>query len=155
MDKLEKLIAELQGFKEEVSKNMNQSYGGSSPNGDQSSMQMSEKVNLDNPYGDKAKAGKNEKGRNDKNDKEPELKAPEVGNSKRSQPSIKKGEMEVCKWDANGQWSLKKDAANPKLAPKDVKVKQLQQQIDAGKYKPDASKIASAMLQHTEKPLKK
>ncbi len=48
---------------------------------------------------------------------------------------------------ANGQWDiLNKDAANPKLAPKDVKVKQLQQQIDAGTYKPDPKKIADAML---------
>jgi anti-sigma28 factor (negative regulator of flagellin synthesis) len=49
---------------------------------------------------------------------------------------------------------LRKDASNPKLAPKDVKVKQLQTQIDAGTYKPDANKIAGSMLQHPEKPLK-
>lgn len=41
---------------------------------------------------------------------------------------------------------LEKDAANPALAPKQVKVKQLQAQIDAGTYKPDPKKIASAML---------
>lgn len=41
---------------------------------------------------------------------------------------------------------LEKDAANPALAPKEVKIKALQQQIDAGKYKPDASKIAGKML---------
>jgi hypothetical protein len=41
------------------------------------------------------------------------------------------------------------------LAPKEVKIKQLQSQIDAGTYKPDASKIAGAMLQHPDKPLKK
>lgn len=41
---------------------------------------------------------------------------------------------------------LKKDAANPALAPKQVKVKQLQAQIDSGTYKPDSKKIANAML---------
>ena len=49
---------------------------------------------------------------------------------------------------------LRKDAANPKLAPKDHKIKQLQTQIDSGAYKPDASKIGTAMLGHPEKPLK-
>lgn len=56
--------------------------------------------------------------------------------------------------DKNIAMPMNKDAANPKLAPKDVKVKKLQSQVDAGTYKPDASKIAGAMLQHPEKPLK-
>lgn len=42
--------------------------------------------------------------------------------------------------------ALAKDAANPKLAPKEVKIKQLQSQIDSGTYKPDSKKIAGAML---------
>ena len=42
---------------------------------------------------------------------------------------------------------LEKDAADPKLAPKDVKVKQLQAKIDAGKYKPDSKKIAGKMVE--------
>ena len=41
---------------------------------------------------------------------------------------------------------MEKDSADPKLAPKEVKVKQLQAQIDAGTYKPDAGKIADKML---------
>lgn len=41
---------------------------------------------------------------------------------------------------------MEKDAADPKLAPKDKKVKALQQKIDAGTYKPDPKKIANAML---------
>lgn len=49
---------------------------------------------------------------------------------------------------------LRKDAANPKLAPKDAKVKQIQSQVDAGTYKPSAAKIGTAMLGHPEKPLK-
>lgn len=49
--------------------------------------------------------------------------------------------------DANmAKEELEKDAANPALAPKQVKVKQLQAQIDAGTYKPDSKKIAGAML---------
>lgn len=42
---------------------------------------------------------------------------------------------------------LSKDSADPKYAPKDVKVKQLQQQIDSGKYKPDSKKIAGKMVE--------
>ena len=45
---------------------------------------------------------------------------------------------------------LEKDSANPALAPKDVKIKELQTKIDAGQYKPDASKIAGKMLQKEE-----
>ena len=52
---------------------------------------------------------------------------------------------------ANGQWNLNKDAANPELAPKDKKVKMLQAQVDAGTYKPDAGKIAGAMIEHAKK----
>lgn len=42
---------------------------------------------------------------------------------------------------------LSKDAANPKFAPKEVKVKQLKAQIDAGTYKPDSKKIAGKMME--------
>ncbi len=59
--------------------------------------------------------------------------------------------MEELTCSANGQWSLKKDAVNPALAPKAKKVKMLQQQIDAGTYKPDAGKIAGAMIEHSKK----
>lgn len=45
---------------------------------------------------------------------------------------------------------LEKDAANPALAPKQVKVKQLQAQIDAGTYKPNAKAIADKMLKEEE-----
>lgn len=41
---------------------------------------------------------------------------------------------------------LEKDAVNPALAPKQVKIKQLQAQIDAGTYKPDSKKIADKMV---------
>jgi anti-sigma28 factor (negative regulator of flagellin synthesis) len=41
---------------------------------------------------------------------------------------------------------MEKDAKNPALAPKDVKVKELQGKIDAGTYKPDAKKIADKIL---------
>lgn len=42
---------------------------------------------------------------------------------------------------------MSKDSVNPKLAPKDRKVKELQQQIDAGTYKPDSKKIAGKMVE--------
>lgn len=43
--------------------------------------------------------------------------------------------------------SLQKDAANPKNATKEVKIKQLQAQIDAGKYKPKTSDVAGKMIE--------
>jgi anti-sigma28 factor (negative regulator of flagellin synthesis) len=75
-------------------------------------------------------------------------------------PNMAKGchayKMDELTCSENGQWKvMEKDAKDPKLAPRDRKVKQLQSQIDAGTYKPDAGKIAGAMLQHPEKPLKK
>lgn len=51
--------------------------------------------------------------------------------------------------------SMKKDAKNPALAPKDRKVKDLQHKIDSGTYKPDSEKTAEAILKHPSKPLKK
>lgn len=87
--------------------------------------QKDDKANLNNPY-------------NDQDEDKKKLKKEEL----------------MCA--ANGQWNLlEKDAANPKLAPKEVKVKKLQAQIDAGTYKPDAAKIANAMKQHPDKPLNK
>lgn len=44
---------------------------------------------------------------------------------------------------------LNKASKDPALAPKEVKIKQLQAQIDAGTYKPDAKKIADKMLKKT------
>lgn len=45
---------------------------------------------------------------------------------------------------------LEKDAVNPALAPKEVKIKKLQAQIDAGTYRPDPKKIAEKMLGKAE-----
>lgn len=45
---------------------------------------------------------------------------------------------------------LNKASKDPALAPKEVKIKKLQAQIDAGTYKPNASKIAEKMLQKEE-----
>lgn len=79
--------------------------------------------------------------------------------------------MEKLIKHANGQWDLQgsadlnknvnmsyqndmntvqKDSADPKWAPKEVKVKQLKAQIDAGTYKPDPKKIADKMLSKEE-----
>ena len=82
MDTIDKLIKALEEAKEELNKNMNASYGATTPN-------------------------------------------------------MTKEEIE-------------KGAANPALAPKEVKIKKLQAQIDAGTYKPNASKIADKMLQKEE-----
>lgn len=46
--------------------------------------------------------------------------------------------------------SMQKDAVNPALAPKEVKIKELQTKIDAGKYKPDAGKIADKIIERSK-----
>jgi anti-sigma28 factor (negative regulator of flagellin synthesis) len=146
MDKLEKIIAKLKEAREELNKT---------------------DANLNNPYGDQPKGKKGENARNDKNDKEPELESPKNLKHK-DQPSIKKDDSddhpsklsekdamklikEEVEFSKNGQWSMKKGcmekgSMDPKLAPKDRKVKELQTKIDSGAYKPDAGKIADAML---------
>lgn len=50
---------------------------------------------------------------------------------------------------------MEKDSANPALAPKERKIKDLQSQIDAGTYKPDSKKIAGAMLKFDEEAVDK
>jgi anti-sigma28 factor (negative regulator of flagellin synthesis) len=50
--------------------------------------------------------------------------------------------------DENG--SLEKDAADPKFAPKEVKVKQLKAQVTAGTYKPDSKKIAEKIVERVK-----
>lgn len=50
-----------------------------------------------------------------------------------------------------GEECMEKDSVDPKLAPKDAKVKMLQQKIDAGTYKPDPKKIANAMVKEEKK----
>lgn len=46
--------------------------------------------------------------------------------------------------------ALEKDSANPALAPKQVKVKELQGKIDSGTYKPNPEAIADKMLKKEE-----
>lgn len=50
---------------------------------------------------------------------------------------------------------MKKGAALKENAPKERKIKELQEKIDNGTYKPDSSKIAESMIAHDEKPLDK
>ncbi len=45
---------------------------------------------------------------------------------------------------------VEKDAKNPALAPKEVKIKELQGKIDAGKYKPDSKKIADKIVERVK-----
>lgn len=50
---------------------------------------------------------------------------------------------------------LVKGGAYSGNVPKDKKVKELQEKIDAGTYKPDSKKTAEAMITHKNQPLKK
>jgi anti-sigma28 factor (negative regulator of flagellin synthesis) len=75
-------------------------------------------------------------------------KALEAGSSLTSPANLSGGA-------ALGKESLEKDSKDPTWRPKDMKIKQLQSQIDSGTYKPDAKAIAGKMLEHKDKPLKK
>lgn len=117
IDALAKILTE---FKEELNKNVNMSYD-AQPN-----------MIKDEPHKD------------DPNHEKKEKKiASKIKAEAKDLIDMHKEEL-MC--SANGQWYLKKDAANPALAPKDKKVKALQAQIDAGTYKPDPKKIADKMI---------
>ena len=70
----------------------------------------------------------------------------EPGTYTKGSEKTKKSE-EILKVAKNGQWSLEKDSANPKYAPKERKIKELQTKIDSGTYKPDAGKIADKIIE--------
>lgn len=126
MDVLEKLIKSLQEAKAELEKNMN-----CAPGMDQNMGK------IDEPHKD------------DPNHEKKEKKA--ASKIKAEAEDILDMHKEELMCSANGQWHLKKDAANPALAPKAAKVKMLQTQVDNGTYKPDAGKIAGAMIEHSKK----
>lgn len=96
MDSIGKLLQELKGFKDALSKSMNQSPTTISPN-----------------ISDAASSSA-----------QPDSSAPSTN------------------------VSLEKDSRDPKFAPKERKIKELQQRIDTGTYKPDASKIAEKVIPH-------
>lgn len=63
---------------------------------------------------------------------------------------IKAKAEEILDMHKDESGSLEKDAADPKFAPKEVKVKQLKAQVDAGTYKPDSKKIADKMVERVK-----
>lgn len=80
----------------------------------------------------------------------PGASTPNMDKADAVRPDAGFGKVTVKDTRPKDEQDLTKDAADPKLAPKDVKVKALQGQIDAGTYKPDASKIAGKMLSKEE-----
>lgn len=73
---------------------------------------------------------------------------------KEAQAALKAKAPQMIKFEKNGQWSLQKDYASKELSDREQKVKDLQRQVDAGTYKPDASKVAEAMLPKPKKVVK-
>ena len=63
---------------------------------------------------------------------------------------IKEEAQEVLDMHKDENGSLEKDAADPKFAPKEVKVKQLKEQVAAGTYKPDSKKIAEKIVERVK-----
>lgn len=136
MDIIDKLIKALEETKEELSKNMNCSYGSREQN-----------------------VAKNDDLRPIEDDEWHHLKHHiDFPNHARPHIQIHKKTREIFQNGSGQQWrmpekhnlikpkELQKDSRDPALAPKQVKVKQLQAQIDAGTYKPDSKKIADKMI---------
>lgn len=117
MDTIEKLIKALEEAKADLNKNINCAPGAMN-------MGKADEVKPDKGYGKIIR-------------KEEEGEKVNLNNPYNDQPQDKKKKKEE---------ELEKDAANPALAPKEVKIKQLQAQIDAGTYKPDPKKIADKMV---------
>jgi hypothetical protein len=121
MDTIDKLIKSLEEAKAELTKNLNAAPGAEpAPNMKKEEVAKDDIVKPDKGYGKITI-------------KNPAPKPPTDPTKPYGKVIMKEEEME-------------KDAANPALAPKEVKVKKLQAQIDAGTYKPDPKKIADKML---------
>ena len=141
MDTIEKLIKALEETKVELNKGTeiirpDKGYGKIIGTG------MSKPINMVTPTAPAAPAAP------PSNPKGP--KTPSANPHDPHKPNYDKVIMkEELMCSANGQWSLQKDSKDPKLAPKEVKIKELQSKIDNKTYKPDASKIAVKMLKKT------
>ena len=171
MKNLDQLIDTLKQAKEELSKGTPNEGGGIGPNGGAAIKAditggFEKAADVKDVGNGKMVIGKNsspaqvDKEMHNMTDKNDNEQPPIVDVKHKQSPmdaKLPKAErvIEKCSIAKNGQWSLDKASVDPKLAPKDVKVKELQGKIDAGKYKPDAGKIADKMISHPEKPLKK
>lgn len=164
MDNIDKLIAGLKAAKEELSKGAmpNQSDSGSETNKSDDIKDVGNGKMVIGRSPSPKQVDKEMRAIAEKNDNE---QPPIVDKKHKQSPMdsklpvaervIQKGES--CHVAKNGQWSLKdleKASVDPKLAPKDAKVKELQSKIDSKTYKPDASKIADKMISHPKRPLK-
>lgn len=119
MSNIDKLIKSLQEAKAELEKSMNIAPGSASTNVTKQEIEKADTVRPDKGFGSVTVKDTTPKPAN---------------------PAKPFGSVILKDED------MEKDAANPALAPKQVKVKQLQAQIDAGTYKPDSAKIAGAMV---------
>lgn len=122
MSKLDQLFKSLSSLKQDLAKNVNTSYSGDI-NQSLSTANMSkeeQKANLNNPYFEEAH--------------------PKTKESKR------KDGLDLADPEHPFGESVQKASVDPKLAPKERKMKELQSKIDAGQYKPDPKKIADKMV---------
>lgn len=123
MSKLDQLFKTLSELKQDLTKNINTSTS-VDPNQGVGTANVSkdeQKANLNNPYAEEV--------------------AFKVKESKR-----KDGLDLADPKHPFGEEHVEKASVDPKLAPKERKVKELQAQIDAGTYKPDPKKIAEKMV---------
>lgn len=77
------------------------------------------------------------------------------GMSALSKENLKKCDCGMAKCASCGPKLMAKGGAYSGNVPKDKKIKEIQQAVDAGQYKPDSKKTAEAMFKHPSKPLKK
>lgn len=137
MSQLEKLIKKLEDLKQELSKSLNLGSNKEcielSKNGQWSLKKEEQKVNLNNPYNEQPEAAAK--------------KPKEKESLDLASPGHQFGDTEKAE-KIPGTSTV---TGIPMEQVKQAKIKNLQRQIDAGTYKPDASKIASAMINSKKK----
>jgi len=86
-----------------------------------------------------------------KSEEEPHKDDPEHEKKEQEKAKdIKSKAQEILDMHKDENGFLEKDAADPKFAPKEVKVKQLKAQVAAGTYKPDSKKIADKIVERVK-----
>lgn len=149
MDKVDSLIKMLAELKEELNKNMNSSYGSTPQNMAKDAPDANATTDIVRPD-----AGYGKVTVKDTTPKPADPKRPygkvimKDEQQQQDQPKVNLNNP-YNDQDDDEKKKLKKASKDPALAPKEVKIKELQGKIDAGTYKPDASKIADKILKKT------
>ena len=148
MDKVDTLIKILAEFKEELNKNMNSSYGSTDQNMAKDAPDANATADIVRPDAGYGKVTVKDTSPKPSDPKRPYGKVI-MKDEQQDQPKVNLNNPYNDQDEDEEKKKLKKASKDPALAPKEVKIKELQGKIDAGTYKPDAKKIADKMLKKT------